>query len=73
MACSGISKRVHNVVEFYKVLGQFSLVTSKVELDIRWKNICVCVASQAANQLKTYDLRKLGNTGNISKLHGDTF
>ena len=28
------------------------------------------VASQVAQQLKTYDLRKLGNIRKVSKLHG---
>ena len=52
------------------ILVQVPFATSKVVLDIWYKKHCIRVALRVAKRLKAYDLRKLGNIGNITKMVG---
>ena len=58
-------------MEFYNVLVQVRFPPSKNKLDIEYNKPGIGVASQAAEQLKTLDLRKLENCGKISNLGGN--
>ena len=51
-----------------KILVQVPFATSKVVIDIQYKKHCIRVASHVVERLKTQDIRKLGNIGNITKM-----
>ena len=55
----------HNILELYNILVQIPVATSKMKLDIQYDKLGMRVASRVAEQLKTPDLRKLGNFGKI--------
>ena len=58
----------HNILELYNVLVQIRVATSKMKIDIWYNKLGTRVASRVTKQLKTQDLRKLGNIGKISNL-----
>ena len=60
----------HNILELYNILALIRYTTSKRKLDIQHSKLGVRVASRDAEQLKTQDLRKLGNIRKISNLVG---
>ena len=53
-----------------KILVQVPFATSKVVLDIQYKKHCIRLTSRVAERLKTQDLRKSGNIGNMTKMAG---
>ena len=53
-------------MELYNALVQILVATSKTKLDIQCNKHGIRVTSRVAEQLKTQDLRKLGNIGKIS-------
>ena len=50
-----------NTCRLFHFLVQFVFTTSETELDYYHQKVNIPVASQVAEQLKTYDLRKLGS------------
>ena len=60
----------HNILELYSILVQIRFPTSKTKLDIQYSKLGIRVTSRVAKQLKTQDLRKLGNIRKISNLGG---
>ena len=60
----------HNILKLYHVLVQFWFTTSKVNLDIQFNKFGRRVTSQFAKQLKTQNLKKLGQITKISNLDG---
>ena len=58
-------------MEFYSVLVQVWFATTKTELDISHKKLCIGVVSGVAERLKAKDLRKLENPTKLSNLHED--
>ena len=63
--------RGHNVLELFNVLAKFPFNTSKVGNNIQHSKDTIQVVSRFAQQIKTQNLRKLGNIGKRSKLGGD--
>ena len=55
---------------FFYILAQFLFATSETELDYYPQKVNVRVTSRVAKQLKTKDLRKLGNFKKISEVLG---
>ena len=55
-------------MEFYNILVKIRFTTSKTKLDIRYSKLGIPVTLQVTEQLKTYNLRKLGNIGKIPSL-----
>ena len=61
---------VHNILEFYNVLVQIRLATSKTTRGIQYSKLGIRVVIQVAEQLKTQNLRKEENIRKISNLGG---
>ena len=61
----------HNILQFYNVLIQIRLTTSKAKRDIQYCKLGMRVASRVAKRRMTQDLRKKGNIRKISNLGGD--
>ena len=55
-------------VDFFSLLAQFFFPTSETDLDYYHQNVNVRVASPAAEQLKTWDPRKLENYKKILEM-----
>ena len=56
-------------MRFFDFLTNVPFTTSETICDYYLNIQVIQVASQVAKQLKTYDLRKLGNIKKVSKLH----
>ena len=65
-----LDKSSHNILELYSMLVRMRLTTSKRKLDIYYSKLGIRVASGFVEQLKTLDLRKLGNFRKKSNLGG---
>ena len=57
------------ILRLFDVLPNFSFTTSKMMRDYYLQTWYIPVASRVAKQLKSYDVRKLGNIRKVSKLH----
>ena len=64
-----IYNQFHNILRIFDVLPNFSFTTSETMCDYYLQTWYIRVASRVAEQLKTWDLRKLGNIRKLSKLH----
>lgn len=58
-------------MELYRVLVELRIATGKIEFDI-WENMLYKeVTTRVAKQIKSYNLRKLGNFTKISRMSRD--
>ena len=48
----------HNILELYSVLVQVQFTASKTRLDTKYNKLGIRVASQAAEPLKTLEIKK---------------
>ena len=60
-------------METFSLFAQFLFTTSETELGYYHQKVNVRVASRAAERLKTWDLRKLGNFKKIPKIFDGEF
>ena len=61
----------HNISKLYNILVKIRFTTSKTKLDIYYSKLGTRGASRVAEQLKTEDLRKLGNIRKSSNFGGN--
>ena len=66
---SRVFNHSHNISRLFDVLPNFSFTTSEIMREYYLQTWYVPVASRVAKQLKSYDVRKLGNIRKVSKLH----
>ena len=59
----------NNILRLLDVLPNLPLTTSETMGDYYLQILYIRVAPRVAKQLKTYDLRKLGNISKLSNLH----
>ena len=57
----------HNILRLFGILPNFTFTTSKTKRDYYQQTCYIQAASGVAQRHKNEDLRKIGNTRNISK------
>lgn len=62
---------LQNILAFFHLLSQLSFTMREIEINCYHQILNVGVASQVANQLQTWGLRKFGNFRKLFKLDAD--
>ena len=62
-------KHFHNILRLFDALPNFSSTKSETMRNYYLETWYIRVASQVAEGLKTFDLRKLGNVRKVPKLY----
>ena len=58
-----------NILRLFDVLPNFPFITSQTMCDYYLQTWYIRITSRVTERLKAKDLRKLGNTRKVSKLH----